>query len=130
MNTLTPQREAINLYHHGTLKWKFTPNMVYQTAMRDLQNFEFNEWLRGERARMVEKYGKKGIDYKGLPGSRKYGFLAKHVRKARTPATLLKLALEERKEGKARAQNVNTLAIYDNTDTLEKAYALACEVGT
>ncbi len=130
MQTLTPQREAMNLYHHGTVKWKLTPNVVYQTAVRDLQSFEFNAWLRGERARIEAEYGKKSPDYKSLPRSRGYGFLAQHVRKARTPAMLLKHALEEHKEGKARAQNVNTLALYDDADTLEKAYTLALEVDT
>ena len=125
-NKLTPQREAINLYHHGTVKWDLTPNAVYQTAVRDLQSFEFNAWLRGERAR----YDKKSPDYKNLPRSRGYGFSAQHVGKAQTPAMLLEFALQERKKGKAGAQNVNTLALYDDVDTLEKAYALALGTGT
>ena len=127
-NKLTPKREAINLFRHGTLKWKLTPNVVYKTAERDLESLEFNSWLRGERARIVEKYTKKGPDYRNLPRQRGYGFLAKHVGKAQTPATLLKLALKECKDGKARAQNVNTLALYDDVDTQEKAYALALEL--
>ena len=129
-NKLTPQREAMSLFRHGTLKWKLTPNTVYQAAVRDLQSLEFNTWLRGERVRIKGKHGKDSPDYKGLPQSRGHGFLAKHVRKARTPATLLKLALEEREEGKDRAKNVNTLALYDNVDALAKAYVLACEAGT
>ena len=128
-NKLTPQREAVNLYHHGTLKWELTPNTIYQTAVRDLQSLEFNSWLRGERGRIKKKYGKNSPDYKNLPRSRGHGFLAKHVGKARTPATLLKLAPEEREEGKAHAKNVNTLALYDNAGALAKAYVLACEVG-
>ncbi len=128
-NKLTPQREALNLYRHGTLKWKLTPNVVYQTAVRDLESLEFNIWLRGECGRIKEKHGKNSPDYKNLPQSRGHGFLAKHVRKARTPAALLKFALEEHEEGLARAKNVNTLALYDDVDALAKAYVLACEAG-
>ena len=112
------------------MKWKLTPNVVYQTAVRDLQSLEFNTWLRGERGRIKEKYDKDSPDYKNLPQSRGYGFLAKHVRQARTPAALLKFALEDYEEGLARATNVNTLALYDDVDTLAKAYVLACEAGT
>ena len=124
-NKLTPQREAINLFTHGTLKWKLTPNAVFETAKRDLQSHEFNTWLRGERARIKRESDKNGLEYKRLPQSRKYGFLAKHVRKVRTPAALLKLALDERDEGPAGAVNVNTVALYDDVDTLTKAYVLA-----
>ena len=129
-NKLTPQREAMNLYRHGTLKWKLTPNTVYQTAVRDLQSSEFNMWLRGERGRIKEKHGKDSPDYKNLPKSRGYGFLAKHVNKVASPAALLKRALEDYEEGLARAPNVNTLALYGDVDTLAKAYVLACEAGT
>ena len=124
-NQLTPQREAINLYRHGTLKWNLTPNTVYQTAVRDLQSLEFNAWLRGERHRIKAKWDKDSPEYKALPMGRGYGFLAKHARKARTPATLLKFALEEREDGIARAKSVNTLALYDNVDVLAQAYNLA-----
>lgn len=125
-NKLTPQREAMSLYHHGTLEWNLTPGAVYQTAVRDLRNQEFNIWLRAER----QKYDKESDQYKALPMGRGYGFLAKHVRKARTPAALLKFALEDYEEGLARAKNVNTLALYDNVDALGNAYVLACEAGT
>ena len=128
-NKLTPQREAINLYRHGTLKWKLTPNVVYQTAVRDLQSWEFNTWLRGERGRIKEKYGKDSPEYKNLPQSRGHGFLAKHAGKASTSAALLKIALEDYEEGLARAKTVNTLALYDDVDALAKAYVLACEGG-
>ena len=127
---LTPQREALSLYHHGTVKWNLTPNVVYQTAVRDLQSLDFNTWLRGERSRTRETHGKDNPAYKTLPPHRGYGFLAKHVRKATTPAALLELALDDRTEGLVRARNVNTLALYDNGDTLAKAYALALGSGT
>lgn len=124
-NKLTPQREAMNLYRHGTMKWNLTANVVYQTALLDLRSFEFNAWLRSERVRVEEKDGKDSLPYKNLPQSRRFGFLAKHIRKTQTPITLLKLALEDRDEGKARAKNVNTLALYDNVGVLAQAYTLA-----
>ncbi len=129
-NKLTPQREAMSLYHRGTLKGQLTAAAVYQTAVHDLQSLEFNTWLRGERARIKEKYDQDNPAYKNLPQSRGYGFLAKHVRKARTPAALLKFALDDREEGVIHARSVNTLALYDNADTLAKAHALARGAGT
>ena len=126
-NELTPQREAINLYRHGTLKWHLTPNAVFETAKRDLQSYEFNTWLRGERSRIKKAHGKDSPEYKNLPKSRGHEFLLKHVRKVRTPAALLKLALDDREEGLARAKNVNTLALYNDVDALAGAYRRACE---
>ncbi|KKN17947.1 hypothetical protein LCGC14_0960930 [marine sediment metagenome] len=125
VNHLTPQREAMNLYRHSTMKWNLMPNAVYQTAVRDFQSLEFNTWLRGERAEIEEKHGKKSVQYKALPKIRRFGFLAEHIRKGRTPTGLLKTALEDRDEGIARAKNVNTLALYDNASALAQAYALA-----
>ena len=121
-NKLTPGREAMNLYHHGTVQWKLTPNMVYQAAAQDIRSREFNAWLRGERGRL-----KRGSpECRQLPSRRRYGFLVRHVEKAADTAALIKLALEDQEGGRHSAE-VNTLALYDNTDTLAAAYLLACE---
>ena len=120
-NKLTPGREAVNLYHHGTVKWSLTPNAVYQAAVQDIRSHEFNAWLRGQRGRL----NRGSPEYKQLPSSRRYGFLACHVRKAADAAALLKLALEDREAGR-RSEAVNTLVLYDNADAQAKAYVLAC----
>ena len=125
MPKLTPRREAMNLYHHGTVKWKLTPNTDHQAATQDIRNREFNAWLRGERRRL-----KRGSpQYKQLPSRRRYGFLTRHVLKAADAAEVLKLALEDQEAGRC-AGEVNTLALYDNQDTLAAAYLLACEAGS
>ena len=121
-NKLTPRREAVNLYHHGTVKWNLTSNVVYQAAVQDIRNHEFNIWLRGQRGRL----NRGSPEYKQLPSSRQYGFLAYHIREAADAAALLKLALEDQEAGR-RSESVNTLALYDNAEALAKAYVLACE---
>ncbi len=124
-NKLTPRREAVNLYHHGTVKWDLTPNAVYQAAVQDIRSREFNTWLRAERRRL-----KRGSpEYKELPSRRRYGFLARHVKKAADAAEVLKLALEDPEAGRC-SEAVNTLALYYNQDTLAAAYLLACEAGS
>ncbi len=52
MPKLTAKREAMNLYHHGTVKWHLTPNTVHQAARQDIRSREFNTWLREERERL------------------------------------------------------------------------------
>ncbi len=124
-NKLTPGREAINLFHHGTVKWNLTPNAVLQAAVQDIRSREFNTWLRAERRRL-----KRGSPpYKQLPNLRRYGFLARHVKKAADAAEILKLALGDQEAGRC-SEAVNTLALYDHQDTLAAAYLLACEAGS
>ncbi len=129
MPKLTPRREAINLYHHGTVKWKLTPNTVHQAARQDIKSHEFNTWLREERERLNPDAPGYKQQLKQLPKRRQYGFLARHVEKAADAAALIKLALEDQYAGRHSAE-VNTLALYDNTDTLAAAYLLACEAGS
>ncbi len=124
-NKLTPGREAMNLYRHGTVKWDLTPNAVYQAAVQDIRSREFNAWLHAERRRL-----KRGSpEYKQLPNLRRYGFLARHVKKAADAAEVLKLALGDQEAGRC-SEAVNTVALYDHQDTLAAAYLLACEAGS
>ncbi len=129
MAKLTPGREAMNLYRHGTVKWDLTPNAVYQAARQDIRNHGFNTWLREERERLNPNAPGYKQELKQLPKRRRYGFLARHVEKAADAAALIKLALEDQYAGRHSAE-VNTLALYDNTDTLAAAYLLACEAGS
>ena len=123
--TMTPQKEAVMLYHHGTVRWELTPNTVYRAAVQDIHNREFNKWLREARRR--RKPGSPGREQ--LPSGRRYGFLAKHVNKAGSAAALLKLALEDQKAGRC-SQVLNTYALYDNGEALAKAHTLALEAGS
>ncbi len=129
MPKLTAKREAMNLYHHGTVPWHLTPNTVHQAARQDIRSREFNTWLREERERLNPNAPGYKQELKQLPKRRRYGFLAHHVEKAADAAALIKLALEDQYAGRHSAE-VNTLALYDNTDTLAAAYLLACEAGS
>ena len=75
---------------------------------------------------MNNRLSRDSPEYKQLPSVRRYGFLARHVRKAADATALLKLALEDQDAGRC-SEAVNTLALYDNADALAKAYVLACE---
>ena len=129
MAKLTAKREAVNLYHHGTVPWNLTPNTVYQAARQDIRSREFNTWLREERERLDPKAPGYKHQLKQLPKLRRYGFLANHVKKAADAAEVLKLALEDQGAGRC-SDAVNTVALYDNQDTLAAAYLLACEAGS
>ncbi len=113
------------MFHHGTVKWDLTPNAVFQAAVQDIRSREFNAWLRAERRRLKRD----SPDYKQLPNLRRYGFLARHVKKAADAAEVLKLALEDQEAGRC-SEAVNTVALYDHQDTLAAAYLLACEAGS
>ncbi len=129
MPKLTPRREAMNLYHHGTVKWKLTPSAVYQAARQDIRSRKFNDWVRDEIKKLdPEKPGYKH-QLKQMPKRRRYGFLAQHVEKAADAAEVLKLALDDPEAGRC-SEAVNTVALYDNPDARAKAYVLACEAGS
>ena len=129
MPKLTAKREAMNLYRHGTVKWDLTPSAVYQAARQDIRSREFNTWLREERERLNPNAPGYKQELKQLPKRRRYGFLAHHVENAADAVALIKLALEDQYSGRHSAE-VNTLALYDNQDTLAAAYLLACEAGS
>ena len=129
MAKLTPGREAMNLYRHGTVPWDLTPSAVHQAARQDIRSREFNDWLRDERGRLDPKKPGYKQQLKQMPKRRRYGFLAHHVEKAADAAALIKLALEDQGAGRCSGE-VNTLALYDNEDTLAAAYLLACEAGS
>ena len=127
MAKLTAKREAMNLYHHGTIKWDLTASAVHQAARQDIRSREFNDWLREKRERLNPKAPGYKQQLKQMPKRRRFGFLAHHVEKAADAAALIKLALEDQGAGRCSGE-VNTLALYDNQDTLAAAYLLACEV--
>ncbi len=97
MPNLTPARERALLFEHGTRLWKLPPSAVLGTAQNDLRK-------RGSGQR--------------------YAFLRRHVRRAKSPADLLRRALQDRESGLA-APRVETLTLYSDEPTLRHALELA-----
>lgn len=121
VNKLTPEREAMNLWRHGTAKLPLTANAVFCAARQDLQARDHNAWLSGERARMR----KEGGNLKSLALSRPLGFLRSHVAHAKTPADVLRNAVAGIEEGRRRAKTANTLRLYDSEEILRAALKMA-----
>jgi hypothetical protein len=96
---LTPGRERLLLFEHGTRPWKLPPSAVLNTARNDLRK-------RGS--------------------GRPFAFLRKHVRSAKSPADLLRRALHDRGTG-LTAPRVETLTLYGDEQTLRHALKLANE---
>ena len=94
---LTPVRERLLLFGHGTKPWKLPPSAVLGAAQNDLRK-------RGS--------------------GQCYAFLRKHVRHAKSPADLLRRALQDRENGLA-APRVETLTLYNDEQTLRQALELA-----
>jgi hypothetical protein len=117
---LTPERERMNLFLHGTIPWKLTPATILETAKADIRSREINAEIR--RARQNFEPGSLGR--KSCGTIRKYAFLDQHVKASTTPADLLRAAIEDRASGFA-SENVNSLAIYSDKDGLWAALELA-----
>ena len=99
MADLTPARERALLFEHGTRPWRLPSSAVLGAAQNDLRK-------RGS--------------------GRPYAFLRKHVRPAKSPADLLRRALQDRESGLA-APRVETLTLYNDEQTLRQALELADE---
>ncbi len=100
--TLTPARERLMLFEHGTKPWKLPPSAVLSAAQNDLRKC----------------------------GSRRpYAFLRKHVRPAKSPTDLLRRALQDRDSGLAVAR-VETQTLYHDEQTLRRALELAVDSET
>ena len=120
MTKLTPERERLNLFQHGTIKWELTPNAVLETAKRDMRARAHNKAVRRER----RKHAKGSPAAKLIAKTRGYAFLSKHVQGAESAADLLRRAIEDRASGMA-SENVSTLALYTLGKTLWEAARLA-----
>ena len=116
---MTPKRERLMLFKHGTVPWKLTPHVIYEAAKNDLRAKKVNAEIRRDRQQMP-----KGPMAKAT--LRRFAFLKAHVTEATTPVELIKKALTDREAGLARAgEEVNTLAIYSDEDGLWAALGLA-----
>ncbi len=118
----TPERERLNLFHHGTIPWRLMPNAVLETAKSDLRARAHNKAVRHAR----RQHGKGALARKLVAKTRGYAFLGKHVRDAESPADLLRRAIEDRPAGMA-SERVETLALYTDSDRLWEALRLAEE---
>ncbi|MEE8252635.1 MAG: hypothetical protein V3R17_01745 [Hyphomicrobium sp.] len=116
---MTPKRERLMLFRHGTVPWKLTPHVIYEAAKNDLHAKKVNAEIRRDRQQMP-----KGPMAKAT--LRRFAFLKAHVTEATTPVALIKKALTDREAGLARAgDEVNTLTIYSDEDSLRAALGLA-----
>ena len=97
MPNLTPARERALLFEHGTRPWKLPPSAVLGAARNDLRK-------RGS--------------------GRPCAFLRKHVRPAKSPADLLRRALQDRESGLVAAR-LKTRILYDDEQNLRRALELA-----
>ena len=116
---LNKTREKMMMFRHSTIKWQLTPPTILETAKSDLRAKAMNAEMR--KARMGLPPGSKAR--KLIGPLRQFAFVPSHVRAAKTPANLLKKAIEDRSAGRS-AQNVNTVAIYSDNAGLWAALAL------
>ncbi len=116
---MTPKRERLMLFRHGTVPWKLTPHVIYEAAKNDLHAKKVNAEIRRDRQQMP-----KGPMAKAT--LRRFAFLKAHVMEATTAIALIKTALTDSEAGLARAgDEVNTLTIYSDEDSLRAALGLA-----
>ncbi len=116
---MTPKRERLMLFRHGTVPWKLTPHVIHEAAKNDLHAKKVNAEIRRDRQQVPKgPMGKATL--------RRFAFLKAHVMEATTPEALIKTALAHREEGLAQAgDEVNTLAIYSDEEGLWDALELA-----
>jgi hypothetical protein len=120
VSKLTPKKERLNLFHHGTTKGSLTPNAVLQTAKHDLRTREHNKAIRRER----RQYGKGAYALTLVGKTRGYAFLGRRVRDATSAVDLLRRVIEDRPAGET-SERVETLALYTDGHTLWEALRLA-----
>jgi len=120
---LTPATEAINLHRYGKGGETLTPNAIYQAAVSDMAAKRHNTAVAAEKRVLKEK----GRPTKCVEASRSYAFLGDHVKKARSPAHLIQIAIANRSKGELRARNANTLRVYSSDSVLRCAAKIAEE---
>lgn len=101
MTTVAQERALLN--DHGTRAFELKPGSLISAAVADIRNRDRKQ--TGE----VEK-------------AAPYAFHRLHVRKAKSPAELLSLALKDRERGE-KSRKLNTRRIYANSETLAQAQA-------
>lgn len=109
---MTETSEARMLAEHGTKAYRLTPSCIVSVAERDLASRRHNV--------VFAAYNKAGGE-EGEPMLR-YAFLGKHVRRAKSAAHLIALALAH---GAAMASTqLNTIRLYGDRAALQGALDL------
>jgi hypothetical protein len=99
------------LAEHGTRAFELKPGSIVQAAVSDLK-------LR------ARKTPGEGVDRDPELQGRQYAFVGKHVRRAKTPAELIQLALDHPEAG-VTSGKINTKLIYREAKLLQAALAMA-----
>lgn len=97
--------DAMQLHEHGTRAFRLPAGAIVSTAEHDLDSREYNKrYAAGQE----------------IGPTRRYAFLAKHVRRAKTAAELIALAIKENGAAK-NTTKINTKRIYGDLATLRAA---------
>lgn len=116
--------EKLMMYHHGTLRWSSTPQVLYATARSDLTSYQSGHRIRAARER-AKLEGASATHQGKVP---KTAFLTVHVNGAGRPSDVLRAALKGIADGQA-SKRVETLLLYQSEATLRDAIALAERAG-
>lgn len=98
-------QERAMLHDHGTRAFDLKPGSIVSAALADLRNRDRKKSGEVDRA---------------AP----YAFHRVHVRKAKTAAELLAVAIADRERGET-SRKINTRRIYSDAETLAQAQAQA-----
>lgn len=120
---LTAEREAVNLFHHGTKPSELTARNIYQAAARDVEALRVNGQIEAARNKLRrEGYPKKARTEVGP--KRPYGFMASHVKGATSAADVLEAAIKGRLRA-LKSPTLDRLRLYHDADKLHDALRLA-----
>ena len=122
-NQLTPTRERISLFEHGTKAFEMPPGAIYHAAVTDIEHKTYNAGVYRQRATLRADGHRKLASQIGP--ILKYAFLTRHVKEAETARDLLRLAVADREEGLADKGNMGRLHIYSDEGRLSEALKIA-----
>jgi hypothetical protein len=111
--------QTLQLAWHGTSAYRLTPGAILSAAQSDLA-------ARAVNKRLSDKYGSN----EAIGDFKPYAFLARHVRRAQSPAHLILLALGTPELAIKRTTKVNAVRLYRDADALFGALLLADEIET
>ncbi len=117
--------ESVMLWKHGTRPVDFTALHVLQTAQSDVASWQFNQAVKEER-KTLRAQGN-WVALKGVSVCRGYGFLHRHVNRAKGDyVALLQIALLECcSQHVAMSSRLSVVQLYEDHARLEEALRLA-----
>jgi hypothetical protein len=110
--TMSERAERDLLQKHGTRLIRLKPQNIMQAAERDLK-------LRDEK-RVASAAKRAGEDHEPVSQLAPYAFYGAHVRKAKSVAGLIEIALQDREVGLASGKRM-TRIIYGDEELLIEA---------